>query len=83
MTGLPNLDDMSLHHSKRSQRPSEKGAAIRTSTQKKFFNLFSMFCLFTVAALATSATLVPSTMAQKVVLHAEKLTSNFDGTINT
>ena len=83
MTGLSNLDDMSLRRSKRSQKPSEKGASIRTSAQKKFFNLFSMFCLFTVAALATSATLVPSTMAQKVVLHAEKLTSNFYGTLNS
>ena len=83
MTGLPNLDDMSLRRSKRSQKPSEKGAAIRTSAQKKFFNLFSTFCLFTVAALTTSANLVPSTMAQKVVLHAEKFTSNFDGTLNS
>jgi len=59
MEGLPNLDNISLRRSKRSQKPSEKGAAIKSAVQKKFFNLFSMFCLFSVSALATSATLIP------------------------
>ena len=82
MTVLPNLDNMSLRCSKRSHKPSEKGVAIKIPIQRKFFNLFSMFCLFTISALATSSMLVPSTMAQKVVLHAEKMAPNFDGTLN-
>ena len=80
MTSPPNLDNMSLRRSKQSKKPSEDGAAIKSAVQNIFFNLFSMFCLLSVSALATYVPLIPSTVAQKVVLHAEKSTSNFDGT---
>lgn len=82
LLGLPNLDDISLRRSKRSRKRSTRGESLDSPFQKKWFNMFSMFCLVTLSTLATSASFVPSTIAQKVVLHAEKITANFDGTLN-
>ena len=45
-------------------------------------HLFSMFCLFTFSAFVTTATHMPTNIAQKIILHSERINTNFDGTLN-
>ena len=53
ISGLSILDNMSLRRSNISQKPYAKGAAVKYSTQKKYFNLSSIFYIFKISALTT------------------------------
>ena len=88
ISGLPDLNSMILRRSKRTvvleNRRKQKGADKRKKSEKnRFCGLYNMFTLCTASVIVSSASALPTTMAQKVVFHTGKIKSNFDGTRNS
>ena len=49
---------------------------------KKFFSLLTIFCLFSSTVIAGCGYDFPTSMVGKTVLHAEKVNTHLDGTLN-
>ena len=81
MEGLPNLDNMTCRHSKHNKL-SLKKKALENPTVNNFFGLFTMFSMFTVAALTSSVSYLPISLGRGVVFHTEKVKSNLDSTLS-
>ena len=93
MTGLPNLDSVSLRRSSRTPKPSavvlenrrqqEEAKYSKTKPKRKLYGLFTMFTLCTASVIESLVSALPTTVAHKVAYHTEKIKFNFDGTLNS
>jgi len=84
MPQLADLNDLSRRKSSRTPKPSEKAKASSDKTVKKLFGLACLFPMVYFGAL--SGELINrggSSVVAKAVYHAERIKSQFDGTINT
>ena len=81
MPTMPNLDDISLRYSKRN-KPSKTLQEQRDPRLKNIFGLLTTFCLFSATALAGYGYDSPTSVAGKIVLHAENVNTHLDGTLN-
>jgi hypothetical protein len=85
---MPDLDAITLRRSKRirnkvAQEKSKASSGLTSLTVHRMFSLFvSSTVLFTSNVAAEVAQARPSTVLSKVVLHTEKVSSHFDGTVN-
>ena len=81
MEGLPNLNNISY---RRSKRIAESKNKLDTNTvPKNLYGFFYMFTIFIVAALATSNSILPTSLSQKMMQYTEKIRSIFDGSISS
>ena len=93
MTWIPNLDSMTLRCSRQTPKPLEvvrenrkqqkEDTHHKTKTTSSFYELFTMFTLCTSSIITSSASALSTSVAHKMAYHAEKIKSNFDGTLNS
>ena len=80
---ISNLDQLSRRRSKRSAKPTEKIKQTYDKKIKKSFGLFTVFSLVCATTVSGMKALKPISMAQRIVLHAERLSIMHDGSTNT
>jgi hypothetical protein len=81
---LPDLNDLTCRRSSRTRRATQRAQESSSSTVRRVFGLF-VACTAVFGGVHADTTLkgsAPLTLAQKVVLHSNRVNAHFDGTIN-
>jgi hypothetical protein len=81
---MPDLNDITCRHSKRTPKPTTKAKESANRTVKNIFSLFVACTAIFHTSLVTASTSLanPVDSLHRAVLHSQKVNTHFDGTLN-